>query len=339
MRNRLKVTAVIPDANSVVSFFRCYPLKDLAQRFNLDLTIIDLKRTQSVGWVDIAGADILYMQGPNTKLHRSIFDMARKMNIRTWIDYDDNVLHVPVYHSQYEHYQRAMDTIIEMVQQADYITTSTFAIKKSFYQYRMEYDSVKVVRNAIPYTFLSEYTKKGEPLPTNTIFWRGGVDHAEDLRQVSNELCTWLNDHPKYMFLCAGAVPWFVRDNNFPQERVIIKKKQSILDYMAFISQNVADVCVIPLLENTFNSGVSVNNWIEATIMQAACVKPQTAEYAGLPGVKYIDTAHSFYDAISEAVERRNEIVRDAEGLLPQVNNYEQSLRERYMALMQTPQS
>lgn len=303
----IHITAIIPDANNPISFFRgAGPMQLLERQFpDIQVHIIDLRSVDYVGWSDIIHTDILFMQSPNSQMHKEIFDTAKKMMVPVWIDFDDNLLQPPAHHRLFDELNKNKNRIIDMLFQADAITVSTPALKK---MYEIDNSPVDVVYNAIPRWAFPGNKSQAE---SYTIMWRGGDGHEEDVREIMPYLLPWLEEHPTYQIMALGNMPWILKEN-IPAERLLHVSGKPVPEYFAWLKSVWADVCIVPLRDTPFNRAKSNNGWIEATMAGAPCVAPSYIPEFNNKSISTYDSLEGFSEALDYAIKHSRLLFTDS---------------------------
>ncbi len=266
-------------------------------------------------WDKIMACDALFMQRPHDESHFLVAGMARDLKVPIWIDYDDDLTHIPVSNLAHDAYMtqktfRNMKAIIEMAQVA---TVSTPVLQRII-------GGSQVIPNAF-----NDYVMEMEPfgLPTKIISWRGTASHFADMepfmpamKRIAEEIKDWtwvFMGHPHWAFeqLPDGRATRYAFDDN-------------LFSYFKRLTAVQPAVHIVTLAKNTFNLSKSAIAWVEATRAGAVVVAPrltnrQEMDEWNRPGIVQYDDPEDFEVKLRGLMEMTDVARR---GLVQQSRDY-----------------
>jgi len=274
--------------------------KEMESKWRFERLHFSKDRQTNLGWSDISGADILFLQRPCLPWNIDLILEAKIMGIKVWLDFDDDLFSVPVSNPAYRNYGSAevKHTIQKCAAEADVISVSTAGLQRVFLQYNQ---NVKIIPNA------SDLTIQGQAkvVPTKTkieniIFWRGTKSHDEDLLQYAPSLKRIAEKHQDWRFVFLGE-PWFGLSHFIPQKQMMVLPPIMLPKYFGFLENLKPEISIVPLHNNVFNHSKSCIAWQESTFAGAATVVPNWEEWTN-PGAHMYEDQESFFDAIDRLI-------------------------------------
>ena len=264
---------------------------------------------QSLGWVPIALADVLYMQRPFTGRDVLTMQAARRAGLPVWIDYDDDLLNIPDDNPTAAMYQRPelQRAFLQCLQTADHVSFSTAELAKRYGGQTREHS---VIPNAFPDHVVRD-RKPGDVIKQKTegvseILWRGTPTHRKDVWSVSKVLIDGLiANAEKYRFSMIGDRHWQVGDGLAAKSHLVnyMNPISDILDYYETLREVAPRVMLSPLVDNPLNRSKSNIMWIEATYAGAMVVAPDWMEWQRPGVVNYDGTPAGFAAALDSVLQ------------------------------------
>lgn len=144
MANILFLTHLKTDA---CSFYRSGGIvHDLQRKTNDDITVAQWSEIR-VDWSTIINFDIIMFQRPYSKEALDLCNYIKEMNVKLWVDYDDNLLCVPPENKAHWIYDspKVKDNIKKILSLADVVSVTTEDLKKSFSEFNK---NIWVIPNA-----------------------------------------------------------------------------------------------------------------------------------------------------------------------------------------------
>lgn len=273
--------AVIQSIHNAVSWYRSAGVLPYLGKW---------KYQTGVQWHDCLENNIVYLGRPADPGHPSIMKICKQMGVKTWIDYDDDLLNIPPENPAHSHYKQkeVQENIKECVKLADLITVSTPSLQTVF--------GGHVVRNRV-----NDYAHPVADEVNNTeiVLWRGSPTHDHDVKTVLEDLKKLRKNGIKVVF-------WGTIGKGIQKELGIECNPVGMPnDYFHALYQLKPSVVICPLVENHFNRGKSNIAYLEATQCGAAFVGPGFAEFEN-KGVNY--KPMGFYNSVVYALEFRKNI-------------------------------
>lgn len=263
MKDNKKLFYLAPNYNDACSYYR--GIGPFSRLKNVQTTI----PKDSVAWSTVIGNDIAFLQRPCNEQHSGVVSLLAKQKIPIWIDYDDDLINVPLENPAHGFFTPLRPHIEKIINTANILTTTTKELADLYKSINPKLTTI-VIPNA-----WDDYlwgTEQKEYNPTKTIFWRGSDSHVKDLMEVSQSLVEISRMFPEYQFVFMGMNPWFLQGKM--QYGHI--KPIDIIDYFGFLAQPdwQPEITIVPLEDNIFNKGKSNIAWIEATSCNSSVLAP-----------------------------------------------------------------
>jgi hypothetical protein len=306
-----KILIVTPVPHDSTSLYRAFGVFQNLKK-HADIELVNLAGNPSVTWVDLIQADILFMHRPFQPAQLSLAQYCRKLGKPLWVDFDDDLLHVPDHMTFAPIYQNPenINALVECTKMADVVTVTTTGLRDVYSKIN---PNVQIIPNALNDDL---FGKMRETIPENDekiVGWRGSETHFMDLmvhadainaaiqstrgqkkatiiniRSGKNMVKPW-----EWVFM--GFRPFFI--NGIKHVPV-----SDPMPYFENIRRINPKIMMVPLIDNTFNRCKSNINAIEAYFSGAVPLVPDWPEW-NVPGaVKYKNPAE--FGALLDALIR-----------------------------------
>lgn len=285
----MKIAAFIPTPDDFTSYCRAVgPLNRLRKDFpnEFEITYFGHRATE---WWHVQQADICFVQRPHNQAHLELCKLIKLSNQKLWIDYDDDLLNVPIANPTYEILSQptAQSYIKNAIHLADLVTVSTPKLWEMYGPYLKKSAHIVTVPNGYDST-LFEYHKQ-HLIERNKIVWmRGSPTHDEDVECFADEIAEAMNSNPEWKFLCYGFMPWRITTQLKPESWG--QRRFSMMQYFYDSWKIKPSVMVIPLKNNSFNQAKSNAAAIEGAMTGSLVVAPiYLKEFHDLPSAVFYD--------------------------------------------------
>jgi hypothetical protein len=286
----IKIGVVENNPVSACSYYRSLgPLNKLRYLDkNIEIIVFD-----KVAWFNLVKIDVLFISRPDQEVHLKMIDMAKNLNIPVWIDWDDNIFHVPDYNPAYKHYQNKSlrENNVKNFLLSDILTVSTKELKNFYEQIAIDNNEKKnvfVVENAHnDYNFPLEEIN-GQ---TDSVFWRGSQTHRNDILTIKDSIHYLSKKYIDTTWVFIGDDLWYITDkiDNFFN----IKEPIDIPSYYKFLIENKSKIAICPLMINEFNRSKSNISWMEGIFSGSTVLAPKGLPEFDKPGVVLYDPEKS----------------------------------------------
>ena len=271
----MKILYYSPDPTDASSFYRGWG----ALRY-LPSTQVDMVPTD-VSWTTFSGYDLLFVQRPYLPEHVTLIEYALQQ-IPVVVDYDDALFAVPAENKAYNTFKQpavraAVATCLEL---AYGVIFSTERLREHFSRnFSTPYAVIPNAHNNYIWPEL-QY-----PTAEQNIFWRGGHSHYKDLITFRDAIIKPLQAVSGWDLTCMGASPWPLE----PAELTYFPPCD-LLEYQRLLREEFRPaICIVPLVDNTFNRCKSNLAWVEATAAGAITLVPDWPEWEGKATTTYSD--------------------------------------------------
>ncbi len=288
-----------------VSFYRCFgPFRALRKEFDGNLEIKDIS-DQQITWSTFTNCDILYVLRPALESQLAIIQYAKKMGVKIWIDYDDNLEEIPIHNKNYMQHLGASKVIPKILKEADYVTVSTVALFNKFFpviEYPITADlPINIINNSLP-DYL--YKLPVEPRSTKpiSVFWRGSQTHNKDLWDY-NCLLKIIMENSDVKFYFMGDYPEYLSAEH---HNVTYIESENTIGYFETLLKISPDFMIVPLSDNKFNHCKSNIALLEGTFAKAICLCPNWHEWKH-PGVVNYKEPSDFYYKLTKLIQAKRE--------------------------------
>lgn len=281
----LTIGAFLPDATDATSFYRgAGPLAQL-KRTHPEVQIAwgDLKN-RAMWWTTMCASDVIFVQRPGSVSQLEAIKEAKCASKKVWIDFDDDLFHVPVSNPGYFHYsQPETRKILETaIKTADLVTVSTLALGQVVTPHLNTTARCVVIPNAYDDETFAWMSGALEPRQ-KVIVWRGSKTHDADVQVYAPAIIEVLKKHPDWKFHAFGDLPWMITEHlpaiQWSHSRL------PILFYQRDLYNLKPAAVVVPLTDHLFNHSKSNIAYIEATLAGAATVAPSYLPEFQRPGI------------------------------------------------------
>lgn len=262
------------------------PLADLCKTSNVQVTF-----SRDFSWGEIKAHDIVFFLRPAREFHAKTMETAKKLGVKTWIDFDDHLLDLPPDNPAYEFYNNPsiQSQIRTAMRLADVISVSTEFLRKEF----NAHGNAVVVPNSIDPSVLQHRPTK--PPSKNLIMWRGTSTHFKDLMHYSDAIIDIANKNPEWRFAFVGYNPWFITEKI--QNKIHIPSLK-LLDYHQGICSLRPVITMVPLFDSKFNRSKSNIAALEATLACSAVLAPDWEEWQ-IEGIQKYRDISSFHEKLT----------------------------------------
>lgn len=276
----IRVLTFAPSINDGTSFYRLGGVLPYLEKEYSDIHIKDLSSKDELDWSDYASYDVAVFQRPFIKPHLTTINMLKLMGVKVIIDYDDDILNLPIHNPYYQNYEANKQNIKDICKVADHIWVSTKSLKDTFSKLN---DNVTIIPNAhndylFPVKNKVEFDEKSK-----NVAYRGGTTHEVDVYSKLEDWINIINKNKKTDFYFMGS--------RFPYlesrcgDNYIIIPGTHILDYFRNFHKLQPKIFIYTLEDTLFNRGKSNISWIEATYAGAAVIAPEFLQEFIRPGI------------------------------------------------------
>jgi len=250
----------------------------------------------NISWAWMSFYDIVFLQRPADDYQLNIINLAKSMNKKVWVDYDDDLINIPDTHPKdlriyYNSKKRIIEQIISL---ADVVTVSTENLKEKISKHNKNITVIPNCHN--DYIFPLKY--KAKFTNNNKVFWRGNKTHEHDIYVYRDAINRAVKKNRQFYFLGENFI--FLDKN----ENVHYESTMSLMDYFMYIKKLNASLLVVPLAENELNFSKSNISWLEGTYSGSACIIPNFGDFENCPGLKYSN--EDMFEYLLNKSEREN---------------------------------
>lgn len=271
MPDQLKILAAIPNPQGAVSYYRGVgPLSALCKQYqHVQYTLCN--PYQDYQWCDIVDYDILFVIRPETQQQINLIRLAKELDIKVWIDFDDLLWGIPPSHPLHFQYRdrKLQSAISQAMHLADKISFSTqYLYKDAMEHYKLEFDKCTVLYNAIDTAQIPKHYTGGEK-----VLWRGGPTHEHDLISHKEQLIALSQKHTVVFY---GHAPYQVI-KDLPNHEVITFS--GLMQYFRHLKEENYAFMYVPLEDNPFNRAKSSIAALEALLAGTLAMAPAWEEW------------------------------------------------------------
>lgn len=291
----IKISIHEPMAMSAVSFYRSIGTFSYLRKLNNNIRI-DIP--SSISWNSLIDTDILYMERPANDSDLKAMELAKRFNVKIWVDYDDLLLDIPEYNPAHEHYKQEhiIKNIKKALSEADIVTTSTEYLKEYYSKYNKNIHVIENSHNDYRFPF-----EKVDAL-YNSINWRGSPTHRRDIMSVAQYIFDISDRFPKWAWTFIGNDTWYITEHI---KNCWSVKEIDIIAYFKLLKDLNSAIQISPLLFNEFNTAKSNIGWIEATYAGSVTIAPQLPEFLKPGCITYENKDGSFKYIIEKAIKSK----------------------------------
>ena len=286
----IRIAYHAPQSDDATSWYRCLgPLSDLASQGH-----VTYRSLADIGWHTLIDIDVVFLQRPYRDIDVDIMKACKALNVKVWVDFDDNHLHVDNLNPRADIYGAKHAGLWSyFTEQSDILTLSTQPLKDSIG--RMD---AHVVRNTMPLRWWQAWSPRPD-VCSDIVYWRGGKSHFQDWL-VYREPLTRVNmqDYELHMM---GEISGRVR-KSFPAMHM--ESPKSLLSYYTHVRSLAPRVTIVPLKDTVFNRSKSDIAWLEAVLLCGGiAVTPMLPEWLDRPGTVPYEGPGDFADAVERAMQ------------------------------------
>lgn len=269
---------------------------------------------------ELAGMSALILQRSKIAFwpYCGLGPLLEKSDTKLILEVDDDVMQVPKTNPLYEHFQSMQHKFEEYFRHADLITVSTSYLKELYSPYNQNvivlpnYIDTKIWQCEPP----AQSAAAGLPLK---ILFSGTPSHVEDFMVLGGAMRRILEEFTREveLIIWGNMIPEF---SGHPQVRFIENYVEDYANYAKSLANLKADIGIVPLENNVFNSAKSAIKWLEYSACGIAGIFSNVGEYGnvvnhGQTGLIVENSAADWYAAIKELIvnrQLRSSIARDA---------------------------
>ncbi|HMT01720.1 MAG TPA: hypothetical protein PKD00_00180 [Burkholderiales bacterium] len=256
------------------------PLENLKDKY--DITIVDSIKTDTWENFDI----FIYNRYVNLPIY-SLNLLKKKFGFKIIMDMDDKVT-IPFSHYMTKLYdtQAIPEKIILHLKNADYVICSTELLADNLKKYNK---NVVVIPNAIDFSIDQFKYKEKKQSDKLRIVYPCSLSHEKDVRLLElsfKKLAQDINLKDKYIFTLAGYSDFNNKSKLIWDNMVKVFKlsgsyniipNKTVFDYMEHYDNQ--DVCIIPLIDDSFNRMKSVLKLNESGAKKLAVIASNVPPY------------------------------------------------------------
>jgi len=333
-RGTVTVSSTIHPAKPKIGVLASAPLQSACPQLRLVSALACLQEAGELEYVDIArmlesapatfvkelaGMSALILQRSKIAFwsYDGLGPLLKETGTKLVLEVDDAVMQVPKTNPLYEHFQAKQHDFEEYFRHADLITVSTPYLKELYSHYNR---NVVVLPNCID----TKIWKCVPPVPTEArqplkILFSGTPSHVEDFTVLDGAMRRILEEFPNEveLIIWGNMIPGF---SGHPRVRLIENYVEHYANYAESLNNLKADIGIVPLKENVFNSAKSVIKWLEYSACGIAGIFSNVGEYRsvvchGKTGLIVENSEADWYAAIRGLIvnrELRSSIARNA---------------------------
>jgi len=294
-----KILFLLPKLSDACSLYRGAGVATDLRRKGYDIDAMDM--TGTIDWAFLIQYDIIMIQRAVSPSILNVCAQIKRMGIKLWLDYDDNLLVVPLDNPAYFAYadSNVKGAIVKSLALADVVSVTTEDLRESYLQYNK---NIMVIPNAFNDTLIKREKKKREKI----VLWRGTNTHQRDIMTYQDAINKVSHHWGDYRFIYVGYVPWFLD----------MGKNTSVaagVDTMLFLEQIqvlAPSIMQVPLHDSLFNRCKSNIAAIEGAFAGAACLVPEWWDMDG--AIKYKDNK-SYYEGLNALLKGEVDVEKSNE--------------------------
>lgn len=248
--------------------------------------------TVPMNWDSLINYDVLVVIRPASEDRYNTIMMAKECGLKVIVDFDDDYFTVPASSIAYEALQQdaTRNIIVQCMYNADVVTVSTEAIKRSAIGQGIKKEKIRAIPNA-----WNDYHRPFNPVfMSNKSFFLRGDEHAwNDIQCHINDIKA-LSD--KYDLYTIGNMKQF-----YYHCRLKAINYMTPPFYFSYLNDEMScRVALKPMMPNEFNQSKSNCAWIEATAAGSVTVVSEGFPEFDKPGVVQ---SNNFYSAVEQLME------------------------------------
>lgn len=261
-----------PNPKDATSYYRTRGVLSFLSKEYDDVKFSYIHQYYKATWADIIPFDVVLIQRPTTKLDLDFITLCKRMNKVVWIDYDDLHTDIPTSNPVYYVNPDGGKMMLKCSELADFITTSTEAIRQKLLPIT---NHVYVIKNAHnDYVYPINFIQKDGLTKRPKLVWRGGITHEADIYAYRNQMKALIEEYSFKMF---GKVSYYMqRDLGLSDNDCI--PGIPLEEYLNFMVQYNPAFLIYPLEDNAFNQAKSNIASLEALYSGGICIAPEGFE-------------------------------------------------------------
>lgn len=254
----------------------------------------------NLDWDYFGGLDAVYLLDPYRPQEIAYATLARACGCKVWVDYIDDLFHVPASNPSYAAYaepDKLRPIIGDLRARADVITTTTAALQDVLLANTREGNLPLILPESCRWAQC--------PFPRERVVtWRGSPTHAEDIESVLPELAAVANLPQfslwKWVFIGFEKPDWRIaRMFQNAKEQLTWVPWLPPYDFMNTWGGFAPYLHIAPLVDTPFNRSKTSLGWLEATAIGAAVIGPgYLPEWQDCPGLIPYTTPAEFGEAL-----------------------------------------
>jgi len=269
----MKVVLILEGLKGACPFYRSVgPFKRLANNMDLKVSVVDISQDDKPLWMHITDASVVYFERPVTPKMLEYFRETSDIGIKTWVDYDDNLMNIPSWRADASLNVQRGKVMRECAKYADLVTVSTTPLKRMF-------DRLGETAHVVPNAFDDFLLKDGFKISNKKmIFWRGSDTHDKDLDILFEAYRKIHPLHSDWLWVVIGG-----GDQSFLRNKkgtMCVDYNPSLLGYFKKTLNIGPSILLYPLEDHFFNYCKSNIAWLEATYFGAVTVAPNFSEWS-----------------------------------------------------------
>lgn len=305
MKNHpINVLAFIPTPTDATSWYRGIgPLAHLKRQYG-----VNVARAGTVGWPDMIGWDVIFMQRPVSAQQLQVAKLAKDLGRPLWLDYDDDLMNVPIENKAWAYYQapQTQKTIQHIWALADVITVSTKDLARKIKPFCK---NVVVVRNGFDPSILREQDMKPWENQKNIVSWRGTDTHQKDIMSYTPAILKAMDKHKDWGMKFVGYNPYWIAENLPDRYEHVLSS--DVLTFFRVLRNVRARINIVPLHYNTFNHAKSNIGWLEAILCGSVSIVPKWEEWE-LPGAGHYTSLDGFFKCMDYYMSNPKATLKEA---------------------------
>lgn len=299
---RILTYAPIPEDGT--SFYRLSgAVNYLSKEYN-DIYLHDVSGRTDLNWHNFTSYDMVIFQRPFIGEHLKLINMMRLVGLKVIIDYDDDILNLPMHNPHYLSYSSNKENIEKIISVADEVWVSTPQLKETALKHNK---NVVVIPNAHNDYMLDVKKKRDFDESNKKVAYRGGTTHEMDVYSRIDEWTSIVNGNEDKDFFFIGA--------RFPYleskcgENYIIAPGSHIVDYFRNMHNLNPSIFIYTLEDTVFNRAKSNISWIEATYVGAAVIAPEYLTEFIKPGIiNFNESMDTVFEAVKDNTKKLKEM-------------------------------
>lgn len=272
-----RIAYISPNPDDASSFYRTSMV--LPYLNSDELSFVDFSILPKIQPRHFVNIHTLIMQRAFCTADMETILLAKTMGVRVILDYDDNLLDIPVSNPAYSLYDMYKEQAMACLRLADEVWVSTYPLKQRYSWFN---DHVHVIPNTHNDYLFPVKNRKKFNINGKKIGYRGGPSSEIDLYRYKDELVALINSNPEHQFNFIGSrFVWLERDTN---DNHTMSDPTYLMEYFKTLHKYNPNIFFYPLDNNIFNQCKSNISFIEATYAGAAFIgNGELEEFSKLP--------------------------------------------------------